>query len=264
MGRDTNIATKLKAAGLRVVETNGWQTRGSNVFSPRGSVNHHTASGPRGSAPSLGVCINGRSDLSGPLCNVLQSREADGADIFFVIAAGRANHAGPGGWRGLSGNSSVYGLEIEHTGVDPLPESRQRLAARCHAALGRGLFDERFVCQHFEWATPKGRKTDAATHVDPGQFRSVVGSFMRNPLIPSVPPPPDPGRIFPDMIMIGTTEGKYFLLTEAKTQQVPAEEYFELATMGVPHKENQHPLIVVRHQQAFGQVPPPKDKNWGT
>lgn len=66
------------------------------------------------------------------------------------------------------------------------------------------------------------------------------------------------------MIMIGTTEGKYFLLTEAKTQQVPAEEYFELATMGVPHKENQHPLIVVRHQQAFGQVPPPKDKNWGT
>lgn len=264
MGRDTDIATKLRAFGLRVIETEGWRTRGSNVFSPRGSVNHHTACGPRGVAPSLGVVINGRSDLSGPLCNVLQSREPDGNDIFYVIAAGRANHAGTGGWRELSGNSSVYGLEIEHTGIDPLPESRQRLAARCHAALGRGLFDERYVCQHFEWATPPGRKTDAATHVDPGQFRATVGSFIRDPRLPSVPAP-QVERIFPNMFMIGTTEQKYFLLTTARIQQIPAEEYFALAGVGIPHQENQNPLVLVRHQQALNLVPPPaKDKNWGT
>lgn len=264
MGSDLGIAARLRADGLRVVETEGWRTRGSSTFSPRGSVNHHTAGGTRGSAPSLGVVINGRSDLSGPLCNVLQSREPDGNDIFYVIASGRANHAGTGGWRGLTGNSSVFGLEIEHVGTVPLPESRQRLAARCHAALGRGNFDERAVCQHSEWATPPGRKTDAATHVDPAQFRAWVGIAMRQKQ--EVPPPPPPlERMFPDMFLIGTTENKHFLLTPQRTQQIPPEEYVELASMGVPHKENQHPLILVRHQQALNHISPPRgDAGWGT
>jgi hypothetical protein len=263
MGYDFGIADRLRGAGLRVVETDGWRSRGSASFNPHGSVNHHTAGGSRGTAPSLGVVIYGRSDLSGPLCNVLQSREADGNDIFFVIAAGRANHAGTGGWRGLTGNSSVFGLEIEHIGTIPLPESRQRLAARCHAALGQGLFDERAVCQHFEWATPPGRKTDAATHVDPAQFRAWVGMAMRNPK-PAPPPPPQQG-VCPSMFMIATTEKKYFLLSATHTQQIPDTVYVTLAGMGIPHKENEPPLAVVQYQQALGQRPAPdKDPNWGT
>jgi N-acetyl-anhydromuramyl-L-alanine amidase AmpD len=66
----------------------------------------------------------------------MQSREAgEGNDKAYVIAAGRANHAGEGGWKGLSGNSSVYGLEIEHTGTSTLPMHRQQTAARIHAAM---------------------------------------------------------------------------------------------------------------------------------
>ena len=68
-----------------------------------------------GNNPSLEVCINGRPDLAGPLCNVMVGRD----NTMFVVAAGRANHAGSGGWRGRSGNSTVYGIERENTGYRP-------------------------------------------------------------------------------------------------------------------------------------------------
>jgi hypothetical protein len=177
---DPGIAARLRAAGLRVVEVAGWQTRGSATFTPRGSVNHHTAGGANGTAPSLNTCIYGRPDLPGPLCNVMQSREPDGRDIAYVIAAGRANHAGTGGWRGLSGNSSVYGLEIEHTGTAPLPEARQRIAARIHAAMFTG--DPAMVCQHREWTS---RKIDAAQNVDGNRFRQWVAEYQREDEMPS-------------------------------------------------------------------------------
>lgn len=170
MGYDTGIADRLRAAGIPMVEVSGWQSRGSSSFSPRGSVNHHTAGGASGATPSLNTVIYGRPDLAGPLANVLQSREPSGDDIAYVVAAGRANHAGSGGWRGLSGNSSVYGLEIEHTGTVPLPEHRQRRAAAIHAAMFGG--DPAMVCQHYEWAPT--RKIDAAQNVDADAFRQMV------------------------------------------------------------------------------------------
>ena len=180
MPRDLGIADRLRALGVPTVECDGWQTRGSESFSPAGSVNHHTAGPASGSAPSLGTVINGRPDLAGPLANVLQSREPDGRDVAYVVAAGRANHAGEGGWWGLSGNSSVYGLEIEHTGTEPLPAGRQEVAARIHAAMFGG--DPAMVCQHSEWTT---RKIDAATDVDPDRFRQLVATA-------AAPAPPEP------------------------------------------------------------------------
>ena len=80
--RDTGIADRLRAAGVPTVECDGWQGRGSESFSAAGSVNHHTAGSASGTCPSLALCINGRDDLAGPLCNVMQSREAgEGNDI---------------------------------------------------------------------------------------------------------------------------------------------------------------------------------------
>jgi hypothetical protein len=156
--RDTGIAQRLRSFGLTVVEVNGWQTRGSDAFNPRGSVDHHTAGPRRGNAPSLNVCINGRADLPGPLCNVLVGRDG----TCYVVAAGRANHAGTGGWGGLSGNASVYGVERENVGDGSEPWTLQQYdtAARVHAALvsaAGGRAD--LVCGHKEWA-PR-RKVDA-------------------------------------------------------------------------------------------------------
>lgn len=178
MPRDTGIADRLRAAGLRVVEVAGWQTRGSTSFNPRGSVDHHTAGAASGNAPSLSICINGRAGLAGPLCNVLIGRD----NTCYVIAAGRANHAGTGGWRGLSGNSSVYGVERENVGYadrEPWREDQTDTAARVHAALIRGRADASMVCRHAEWTT---RKID--THSIIGdELRARVGHYLNPPVV---------------------------------------------------------------------------------
>lgn len=167
MGRDIGIADRLRAFGVRVVEVDGWRDRGSSDFNPRGSVNHHTAGSASGNIPSLDTLIYGRNDLPGPLCNVALARNLDA----YVIAAGRANHAGEGGWRGLSGNSSVWGLEVENVGTsaEPSSEADRDTMARIHAALLSGTAHADMNCQHKEWAP--NRKPD---------FHDVSGDDLRN------------------------------------------------------------------------------------
>ena len=181
---DTGIATRLRAAGLDVRETTGWKTRGrdfagtSPSFSPKGGVNHHTAGHPTKAnpVPSLGIVIHGRPDLAGPLCNVLLGFDGK----FYVVAAGVANHAGlpdGGSCRGMTGNSSAYGMEIEHDGVHPLPAEIVLLAARGWAAIlrGRGIKGSQVV-QHREWAP--SRKIDCATNFkDEGAPKPTAGEF---------------------------------------------------------------------------------------
>lgn len=187
MPRDHGIATRLRAEGLRVVEVAGWRDRGSASFNPRGFVWHHTAGPLRGNAPSLTVCIYGRPGVPGPLCNVFQARDG----TVYVVAAGRANHAGSGGWQGLSGNSSVYGLEIENTGYNtgPLAEpwrlDQLAVAARVARAVSPGPVS--LMCHHKEWTR---RKIDMHT-VTGGAIRAQV-TAMRAGVAP--PPPPPPAR----------------------------------------------------------------------
>lgn len=205
MGRDLGIADRIRAAGVPVVEVAGWQTRGAGDLEARGAVMHHTAGAPTGTAPSLAVCINGRRDVPGPLCHVLQSREPDGRDKAYVIASGRAHHAGAGGWRGLAGNRTVYGLEIEHVGTVPLPAHRQETAARILAALIGPDGDPALVCQHREWAP--GRKIDAATEVHADHVRELVAraqADLRARLRPTIPSTPQEairmGALFADFV----------------------------------------------------------------
>lgn len=169
MGYDTGIANRLRAAGLNVVEVAGWQNRGSSSFNPRGFVWHHTAGPRNGNSPSLNICIYGRSGLPGPLCNVFQARD----NTIYVVAAGRANHAGTGGWNGLSGNSSVYGLEIENVGtpVEPWRLDQLDVAARVAAAL---LGNPGMSCHHKEWTS---RKIDMHSVGGP-EMRAHTGAVM--------------------------------------------------------------------------------------
>lgn len=181
--RDTDIAVRLRNAGLTVVEVDGWRERGSSTFDPKGVVCHHTAGGPSGNAPSLAVCIHGRSDLPGPLCHVLIGRD----NTCYVIAAGRANHAGRGGWRGLSGNSSVYGIEHENVGTarEPWREDQLVTHARVAAALIRGRGPADNVCEHKEWAPT--RKTDRHS-ISGADTRARVARFLtRDPAPPPLP-----------------------------------------------------------------------------
>lgn len=190
-GRDLGIADRLRAKGLVVVEISGWQTRGDAVLNPEGSVDHHTAAALGQNAPSLGICINGRSDLPGPLCHVLIGRD----NTCYVIASGRANHAGSGGFWGISGNSKVYGVEHENTGTgtEPWREDQRVTAAKVHAALLEGIPNValRRVCEHKDWTDRKIDKWD--------QTGADMQNRVNNILSGTTPAPqPPPGIIQED------------------------------------------------------------------
>jgi hypothetical protein len=177
----------LEEAGLKVAEQPGWRTRGhGDVGTIRGVMCHHTAGPLKGIMPSLGIVTNGRPDLSGPLAQLCLGRDG----TFFVIAAGRAYHAGVGNWRGItSGNSSFIGIEAENTGLiagpqaDPWPEVQLDAYRRGVAALLKKIQEnESMCCGHKEYALPKGRKSDPTFDMD--AFRQQVAAIMAGTAAP--------------------------------------------------------------------------------
>jgi hypothetical protein len=186
---DTGLANRIRAKGVTVVEVAGWQTRGNGSgFTPIGAIHHHTAGSPNGTTPSLNTCIYGRPDVTGPLCSVLQSREADPSkDKAYVIAAGKGNHGGQGTWTGKSGtfnsNYESMGLEVEHVGTAPVDPNRHEISCRILAAFLEAPGSSRdpsMCCQHFEYATPAGRKVDFfnLSPRDPAWIRNRVGYWI--------------------------------------------------------------------------------------
>ncbi|MGH8487461.1 MAG: peptidoglycan recognition protein family protein [Gammaproteobacteria bacterium] len=187
----------LKAAGLKVASSDDWETRGrGDVGKIFGVICHHTAGSLRGNMPSLDTLINGRSDLPGPLAQLGLGRDG----TYYVIAAGRCNHAGQGIWNGITnGNANFIGIEAENTGKpnDPWPavqmDAYQRGVAAILIHIGRG---PDFCAGHKEYALPKGRKPDP--NVDMNAFRLAVAAIMdgRTPapaLIPAAEAPAHSG-----------------------------------------------------------------------
>jgi len=176
-------------AGLKVSEVPGWKTRGRRVLDIRGSMAHHTASAPGKNAPSLGTVVNGRSDLPGPLCQVLLGRDS----TCYIVSAGSANHAGRGIWHGeTDGNGRMFATEAENSGLgEPWPEKQLDAYIRLHAAVHKyRRIDAARACGHREYALPKGRKIDP-TGIDMVQFRYRMRAIMEG-LAPA-PEPVDPG-----------------------------------------------------------------------
>ena len=156
----TELAARLRHYGLTVVEVAGWQTRGNEFpVRPDGAVRHWTAGPATGETPCLGVVTNGRSDLPGPLCNAYQSRRVDsnGLDVVYVVAAGKANHAGAGTWNGISGNYKLLGLEIEWSGPNEAFANVRRRKLTSELIM-RALMDcctgtnDNDACEHREYA----------------------------------------------------------------------------------------------------------------
>jgi peptidoglycan hydrolase-like protein with peptidoglycan-binding domain len=182
----------LVKAGLKVAEQPGWRTRGrSDMAKVHGVICHHTAGPASGNMPSLGIITNGRPGLNGPLAQLGLGRDG----TFFVIAAGRANHAGAGFWKGFTtGNSSFIGIEAENSGVpsDKWPKVQMDAYQRGVAAILQKIgADEGMCCGHKEYALPKGRKPDPL--FDMKVFRAAVGAILKGTaappkLIPAVDP----------------------------------------------------------------------------
>ena len=102
---------------FKVREVDGWKNRGRTTQGEFARAVRSTIT--RQAPPPLATRRRwGSSSRAGlirsrPLCHVLQAFD----DTAIVVAAGVANHAGPGRGGPLSGNSSVYGLEVEHPGT---------------------------------------------------------------------------------------------------------------------------------------------------
>lgn len=167
------LADVLRSAGLKVEETKGWKDRGRREASvPRGVLCHHTAGALKGNAPSLGICINGRPDLEGPLCHLVLGRDG----TYYVVAAGRANHAGLGNWRGVKdGNGSLIGIEADNTGLandNPWPAVQMEAYEKGVAALLKHIgAPADMACGHLEYALPVGRKSDPSFSVGTREAR---------------------------------------------------------------------------------------------
>lgn len=214
MPYETGIVGALQRYGLDVDVADGWKTRGSSSFNPAGVVGHHTAGPKTGDRPSLEVCIYGRPDLSGPLCNVFLPRgltPAQQAPV--VVAAGRANHAGEGSFRGLTGNSSVFGIEAEDDGTDGIWTDWQLWA---YPRVVAGLLwlasqDESWYCAHRTWAPD--RKIDP-TGISDSWMQSQVHDVFH---------PPTPEEIMAKVPFVGVAAGQTtaYLVDAAGKRRIP-------------------------------------------
>lgn len=171
----------LLAAGLKVAEQPGWQDRGrGDVGATKGVMCHHTAGPKAGNMPSLDTVLNGRSDLPGPLAQLCLGRDG----TYYVVAAGRCNHAGVGDWQGyMSGNTNFIGIEAENTGYvngpksDPWPAVQMDAYRRGVAAILNKIGANAIMCcAHKEYALPVGRKDDP--DFDMTDFRLHVSAIM--------------------------------------------------------------------------------------
>lgn len=175
----------LKAAGLKVSPVEGWQFRGrADVADTVGVICHHTGTTVRRdqNMPTLQTLIDGRSDLSGPLSQLGLGRDG----TYYVIAAGRANHAGAGSWQGVvTGNSSFIGIEAENSGQadDPWPAVQMDAYRRGVAAILKHVGKPAEFCAgHKEYALPHGRKDDPS--FDMAVFRSGVAALLAQNVVP--------------------------------------------------------------------------------
>ncbi|MBC9032228.1 N-acetylmuramoyl-L-alanine amidase [Sphingomonas sp. JC676] len=179
----------LEAAGLKVAETENWRSRGrAEMGRVRGVMCHHTATPGHfdKNMPTLDLLIRGRSDLAGPLAQLGLGRDG----TFYVVAAGRANHAGAGNWEGITtGNSSFIGIEAENSGRDPWPDVQMDAYRRGVAAILKRIgAGASMCCGHKEYALPAGRKPDPT--FDMALFRRDVSDLLAG----KTPPPPIPAK----------------------------------------------------------------------
>jgi hypothetical protein len=179
----TGLADALRAEGCKVKEVDGWQTRGRpGAFDPDGPCWHHTGTTTSTSNPNptLNTCIYGRSDLEGPLCQVLIGYDG----TCWVIAAGRANHAGShSGWgpytTSRDGNDQMAGFEIDYDGTQKMSSAQKDAATRASAAVLKMLdHDHTWATRHEETSTT-GKWDTGGLSGD--QIRSLVKDYMANP-----------------------------------------------------------------------------------
>lgn len=233
-----NLADVCRAAGLTVQEVPGWKARGRPfAATPQSIICHHTAGAQnRKDYPSLAVVRDGRRDLPGPLAQLGLGRSG----TVYVIASGRANHAGRTSHPRYRNGASI-GIEAENSGREPWPPEQMTAYAVLVAALIRAYgIPLAHVQGHKEVAVPRGRKPDPSFPMD--VFRGTVAAFLDN----GIPRPQSPQSPTPqgdhDMLRLGDKDpaGTFEIKTlqrningvNARSARLGAEQVEEIAVDG--------------------------------
>ena len=182
----------LRAAGQRVKTYEGWQTRSrpTGEFAPFGVLIHHTGTPTSMSrpAPTVPICIRGRSDLPGPLCQVVLGFDG----LWHVIAAGRANHAGTNKGSGPipagDGNAQMIGIEVDYSGSQDMGTFQMKALVEGTAAILRKLGKDHTHARGHKETSTSGKW-------DPGRHGSSSAEYLMGPLrekirVAMIPPKP--------------------------------------------------------------------------
>ncbi|MGJ3230075.1 peptidoglycan recognition protein family protein [Micromonospora aurantiaca (nom. illeg.)] len=166
----------LRAAGLTAHEVDGWRTRGSSTYDPRGVICHATAgSSTSTDAGEIRVLLEGSTSAPPPIAQLYLSRSG----AFHVVASGRCNHAlqGWGGNLKGYGNTTLIGIEAQND------NRGQDWPAVQLDAYQRGVAA---ICKHMGWKAGRvaahrehqpGAKSDPSG-IDMDQFRARVTAIL--------------------------------------------------------------------------------------
>jgi hypothetical protein len=183
------LADALRDEGCDVREYEGWKSRGrpasSGSFDPYGVLVHHTGTKTSASnpCPTLSTCVNGRSDLPGPLCQVLIGYDG----VCHVIAAGRANHGGECNGNGPTSsgdaNAQLLGIEVDYSGSQAVSDKQADATVRASAAILRHYGKDASYCRGHKETSTTG-KWDPGRHGsgDPAYRMDEVRGYVADRL----------------------------------------------------------------------------------
>lgn len=185
--RITWLPDVLTKAGCRVQTYEGWRTRSrpTGDFNPFGLLIHHTGTptSMERPAPTVPMCIRGRSDLPGPLCQAVLGFDG----LWHVIAAGRANHAGTNRGSGPipagDGNAQMIGVEVDYSGSQDMGPMQMDALIKGSAAILKHLGKtEQFARGHKETSTSgkwdPGRRGSSSPEYVMGGIRANIKNQM--------------------------------------------------------------------------------------
>lgn len=187
--------------GVRYGKVAGWEDRGrpmsSGYFDPNASLTHHTGSTSSASnpAPSLRTLIEGRVDLRGPLSQV----STDYNGFTWIIAAGRANHAGTAratmGNPAGDGNAMYLGNEVQTNGTQQMPDAQYDAVVLVATAIADHFGQQDAAKVGLHNTTSLSGKWDLGAGIGKSgvpysitKFRADVAARLKTG--PPVPPPP--------------------------------------------------------------------------
>ena len=128
------VVARLRGQNVTVRFATNYRERkpatAGRIWRPRGILIHHTASfaSVTNPWPSLGVCMNGRADLVGPLCQTLGGYDGS---IWFITCdyahhGGQARAIGP--MPAGDANTIYWGHEIDYYPTSPMSDAQYRSA----------------------------------------------------------------------------------------------------------------------------------------